>query len=162
MNTNTNTASRPVLVGTNPDLPDDPRDCCKAAHAIMGDEFGEAEEMVRDMLALTFAALPDLMESSPDAERLRRCIGRAEDAMATVSDGLDKIGALMRHGRGDLRKIDAMLAERAQALDEGREPPYEPSWGEVRGAMAGAQNAGKPITEAEAVALLKAQQEDWK
>lgn len=109
---------------TTPELPDDPRDCCRAAHRTMGDDFVDAETTVRDMLAVTFSAIPDLVgvHDSYAAELLRRSIGRGQDAMDRLSADLDKVQALVRHGMVDCRRSDAIIEARGRALEEGRDP----------------------------------------
>ena len=102
-----------------PNLPDDPRDCCRAALKIMGDDFDDAETLVRDMLDVIFSAVLD--ESLP-AERVRGLLSRVQDAVAMLQADTGKVRKLVRHGAGDWRRLDAMLAVRAKALDEGRDP----------------------------------------
>lgn len=134
-------------------LPDDPRDCCRAALKLMRDDFHDAQLLVDDLLDVIFSAL---MDEGVDHERVRSLLHRAQNAAALTRGRTDAVRKLVRHGAGDCRELDAMLAERRKALEEGREPPYSPTWGEVRGAMIASEAAGKPISEEEATEILKA------
>ena len=53
---------------------------------------------------------------------MRGLLNRVQDAVARLHADTGKVRQLVRHGAGDWRKLDAMLAVRAKALDEGRDP----------------------------------------
>jgi hypothetical protein len=134
-------------------LPEDPRDCCRAALLLMiADRFDDSLVLVRDVLDVTWAALGNGDERDRTPESVRAMIDRAQDAYRDVLAHLDKVQKVIRHGTNDHREMDARLA----AIDEGREPPYEPTGYEVRGAMIASEAAGRRISEDEAIALLRA------
>ena len=143
------------------DLPDDPRECCRQ----IIDCFRTGMDHPTVNLPSHYARLSrTVMEATRAAEwELEPCIPalaafavQAEDAADAYHDAIERAWSLARHGAGDHRGLDASLAERWQALEEGREPPYEPTGFEVRGVMVAAKAAGRTMTEAEAIELLKA------
>ena len=58
--------------------------------------------------------------------------------------------------KGYLAERERSIEAFDKAVAEAEARPHEPTWGEVRGAMIASEAAGKPISEDEAVALLRA------
>ena len=145
MATSTNLTRHTAVAGTV-ELPDDPRDCCRAAIEIMTrDEFENGLMEAGDAIEIAWAALANSEGNTPTAE-LARMLERAGTAFRRFKAGLDSVQVIVRHGTMDHRALDRRLADHAT----------EPTGYQIRGGMIASEAAGKSISEDDAIALLKA------
>ena len=87
------------------ELPDNPRDCCRAAIKLMiGSDFEDSLTEAGDAVEIACSA-GELLRHHPHRGASAQ-LERAGRAMKRLHDGIDTVQGLVRHGSGDHREFD--------------------------------------------------------